>query len=40
MPIEFPSALSVSKFDGRKLLVIMAILAVGTNGRISDWHYC
>ncbi len=28
MPIEFPSALSVSKFDGRKLLVIMAILAV------------
>jgi hypothetical protein len=28
MPIEFPSALSVSKFDSRKLLVIMAILAV------------
>jgi len=28
MPIEFPSALSVSKFDGRKLLVIMAILAI------------
>ena len=28
MPIEFPSALSVSNFDGRKLLVIMAILAV------------
>jgi len=28
MPIEFPSALSVSKFDGRKLLVTMAILAI------------
>ena len=28
MPIEFPSAFSVSSFDGRKLLAIMAILAV------------
>ena len=28
MPIEFPSVFSVSSFDGRKLLVIMAILAV------------
>ena len=28
MPIGLPSALSVSKFDGRKLLVIMAILAI------------
>ena len=28
MPIEFPSAFSVSHFDGRKLLAIMAILAV------------
>ena len=28
MPIEFPSVFSVSMFDGRKLLVIMAILAV------------
>ena len=28
MPIEFPSAFSVSSFDGRKLLVIMTIVAV------------
>ena len=28
MPIEFPSVFSVSSFDGRKLLAIMAILAV------------
>ena len=28
MPIEFPSVFSVSMFDGRKLLVIMAVLAV------------
>ena len=28
MPFEFPSAFSVSSFDGRKLLAIMAILAV------------
>jgi hypothetical protein len=28
MPIEFPSAFSVTSFDGRKLLAIMAILAV------------
>ena len=28
MPIEFPSVFSVSMFDGRKLLVIMAVLTV------------
>ena len=28
MPFVFPSALSVSRFDGRKLLVIMIIVAV------------
>ena len=28
MPIEFPSVFSVSSFDGRKLLAIMAILAI------------
>jgi hypothetical protein len=28
MPLVFPSALSVSKFDGKKLLVIMTIVAV------------
>jgi hypothetical protein len=28
MPLAFPSALSVSRFDGRKLLVIMIIVAV------------
>ena len=28
MPLVFPSALSVSRFDGRNLLVIMIIVAV------------
>ena len=28
MPNAFPSVLSVSRFDGRKLLVIMIIVAV------------
>ena len=28
MPVVFPSAFSVSSFDGRKLLVIMTIVAI------------
>ena len=28
MPVTLPSALSVSAFDGKKLLVVMTILAV------------
>ena len=40
MPLVFPPALSVSRFDGRKLLIIMVIVAVTLTVESQIGTYC